>query len=119
MSCLGNSADRSLQRHWALPPGIRPGDCDGPAPADADADQFWAGCAANLRERIAMQFARARADDVRDALLDAQMPARVPAHAIHQAVGAALWRAWIGYRDQVLEQLQRRGQFDLELPQER
>jgi hypothetical protein len=115
MSRLHNSADRALRRFSALPPGIRPVDYDRPADALADADRarLWAGCAAGLREKIALQFARARADDVRDALLDAQTPGRQSAQAIPHAVGTALLRAWIVYRDQILNQLHRRGQIDL------
>jgi hypothetical protein len=61
-----------------------------------------------------MQFARARADDVRDALLDAQVPERASTRATERALGAALWRAWICYRDQVLDRLHRKGRLELE-----
>lgn len=116
MSCLGSQADGALRRFPALPPGTRPGDCDrcGATIPDADPDQLWAGCAAGLKERIALQFARGRADDVRDAVLDASPPARSAAPPSPRDLGATLWPAWIRYRDQVLDQLHRNGQIELE-----
>jgi hypothetical protein len=116
MSCSPNPVDGALRRFSALPPGTRPGDCERSAATifDADPDQLWAGCTAGQKERIAQQFARVRADDVRDALLDAPPPARQPAAPIPRELGATLWRAWIRYRDQVLDQLHRNGQIELE-----
>jgi hypothetical protein len=115
MSHFTSLADCVLLRFAGLPPGIRQSDCDGPTdePSDLDGDRLWAACSDSLQERIAMQFARTRADDVRDAVLDAEGLDGQAAPALPQSMGTALWRAWIDYRDHVLNQLHRRGQVDL------
>lgn len=116
MSCCANPADRPVRRFSALPPGTSQSQCDRPADAlaDADLEQIWIACPQGMRERIAMQFAHARADDVRDALLDGPGPPHPRAAAMPITAGATLWRAWIGYRDQILNQFHRRGQINLE-----
>jgi hypothetical protein len=116
MSCYIDPADRILRRFGVLPPGISQSQCDRPAEAlaDADLEHIWIACPKSMRERIAMQFAQARADDVRDALLDAPGSDYQRATATPAALGAVLWRAWISYRDQMLNQFYRRGQINLE-----
>jgi hypothetical protein len=116
MSHSGNLANRALPSFAGLPPGVSQRDCDGPADAlgDMDAPGLWAASSPSLREKIAMGFARARRDDVRDALLEAAQSGRDSAPLAPKKLGAVLWRAWIDYRDQMLNQLRRRGQLDLQ-----
>jgi len=116
MSHLGKPGNLALRSFAGLPPGVNQRDCDGPIDPldDMDAQDLWAASTESVREKIAMGFARARSDDVRDALLGAAQTDRHFSRAAPQGLGAALWSAWIDYRDQMLNQLRRRGQLDLQ-----
>ena len=99
----------------SLPGGISQADCDGDFDplADAGPGELWFACQPSQQERIASDFAMTRADDVRDALLDTQDAKRPQGAADHRAaaMGRALWRVWIAYRDRALGDLHRRGRI--------
>jgi hypothetical protein len=113
MSHSGSPSNR-VPGFAGLPAGVTQGDCDGSADTlgEMDAQGLWTAASASLREKIAMEFARARCDDLRDALLEAAEYGRDSAPMVPKILGAALWGAWIDYRDQMLNQLRRRGQLD-------
>jgi hypothetical protein len=94
-------------------------DCEGRVDpcADADAVGLWRACRADQQEEIADRFTEARADGVRDALLEAQdaMDAAGSAGKSSMTVLAnAIWREWSDYRDRAVEDLHRRGRLRLE-----
>jgi hypothetical protein len=84
---------------------------------DASAACLWKAATEPQRRQIAERFAQARADDVRDALLDAEdssPPADQSARAT--SLGRRLWRLWTHYRDQSVERLQIQGQLRTDFP---
>jgi hypothetical protein len=108
--------DSISPRDPGLPAGVSQSDCDGPRDnfADAGDEELWNACAPRQQEQIAEDFAETRADDVRDALLDASEDAARPGVVSHpprcaSVVGQRIWRAWIIHRDREVGELHRRG----------
>jgi hypothetical protein len=97
--------NRSLGRSPGLPPGTSQPDCDGfPDPfARAGDSQLWLACDDRQRIQIAQDFALARPEAVRDAILDSQDSGTA------RQLGRALWQCWISYRRKALNQLHQQG----------
>src|SRR5450432_1280196 len=82
-----------------LPPGISQRDCEGPFDplADFSQEQLWRCCTPQQQLAIVTEFAQNRADDVRDAILEAQSEAHSKSAA--GVMSRFLWRGWIDHRD--------------------
>jgi len=98
-----------------LPAGVRRSDCDGPPDplADASSEQLWQACDERLQWAIAERFAAARADEVRDGLLETEHSPPVGRNdrIMLATLGEAIWRAWIAYRNSAVEDHYRRGRI--------
>lgn len=94
-----------------LPPGVRDVECDGFADplSEAGEDDLWRRCGPREQERLSSRFAESHLIFLRDAVLDAEDS--VSARGRDGALGAALWAAWLCFRDRALRELRRCGEF--------